>query len=231
MAQGEPPPTYDPGVFAVGDLAQAKSIILTDEDSSTEARWKTETPYLAELIDERLRLNPGSLVLDYGCGIGRIARELIERTGCSVVGVDFSPRMRALAPQYVQSERFSACSPELFDALVWAGLRVDAALSVWVLQHCAQPALDIARIREALKAGGQLFLVNMRWRAVPTVAHGWFDDGLDIREMLAAEFDLRESGGLLPERTTPAVAASSYWACFGSRGDASGGAGNPLQVL
>jgi hypothetical protein len=37
--------------------------------------------------------------------------------------------MRALALQYVKSERFVACSPEMLDAPTWAGLRVDAAFS------------------------------------------------------------------------------------------------------
>src|SRR6185436_7844642 len=99
-------PTYNPGVFAVGSIEQAKSIILTPEDSTTEARWRTETGYLAELIASHLALDSASVVLDYGCGIGRIAKELIQRTKCTVLGVDISPNMRALAPQYVQSDLF-----------------------------------------------------------------------------------------------------------------------------
>lgn len=210
--------TYYPGVFAVSDMAQAKSIILTPEDTNTEARWQTETGYLAELIDQRFELNPASVVLDYGCGIGRIAKELIERTGCSVVGVDISPHMRVLGPQYVQSDRFMVCSPEMLDTLVWAGMRVDAALSVWVLQHCFQPALDIARIRDALKPGGRFFLVNNFRRAVPTVEHGWFDDGLDIAEMLREEFDFIEEGRLAEEKTSPEVAKGGYWSNYRQRG-------------
>ena len=149
-----------------------------------------------------------------GCGIGRLAKELIERTGCSVLGVDISPQMRVLGPQYVQSDRFMACAPEMLDALVWAGLKVDAALSVWVLQHCVEPALDIARIRDAIKPDGALFLVNNRGRAVPTVEHGWFDDGLDVGEMLRAVFEQKEEGRLPVDKTTPAIAEHCFWALF-----------------
>jgi len=211
-------PTYNPGVFAVPDVDQAKRIILTPEDSTTEARWRVETGYLAELIDGRFELNPASVVLDYGCGIGRIAKELIDRTGCSVVGVDISSQMRALGSQYVRSERFMACSPEMLDSLVvWGGLRVDAALSVWVLQHCLQPAVDIARIRDAIKVSGSFFLVNNRGRAVPTVEQGWVDDGLDVREMVREVFDAEEEGCLSQEKTSPAIARGCYWASFRKR--------------
>lgn len=217
-------PTYNPGVFAVSDVDQAKRIILTPEDSTTEARWRVETGYLAELIDGRFELNPASVVLDYGCGIGRIAKELIDRTGCSVVGVDISSQMRALGSQYVRSERFMACSPEMLDALVWGGLRVDAALSVWVLQHCLQPAIDIARIGDALKAEGLFFLVNNHGRAVPTVEQGWVDDGLDVREMVREVFDAEEEGCLAREKTSPAIARGCYWASF-RKGPGDGGRG------
>jgi SAM-dependent methyltransferase len=49
-------------------------------------------------------LDRNSLVLDYGCGIGRIAKELIKQTGCHVIGVDISPSMLGLAYPYVHSD-------------------------------------------------------------------------------------------------------------------------------
>jgi SAM-dependent methyltransferase len=210
-------PTYNPGVFAVGTIEQAKGIILTPEDSTTEARWRTETGYLAELIESRLALDSASVVLDYGCGIGRMAKELIRRTGCTVLGVDISPDMRALAPRYVESELFSVCSPEVLDSLTQAGLGVDAAISVWVLQHCLQPAIDISRLHDAVRPKGSVFLVNNRGRAVPTVAHGWFDDGMDIRKMMSESFLPVEDGLLEAEKTTPQVAQHCFWAHFRKR--------------
>jgi tRNA1(Val) A37 N6-methylase TrmN6 len=87
-------PTYFPLVFDASNLDQAKKIILTPEGSTTEHRRETETPYLAELI------KPGSasLILDYGCGIGRISKAFIERHGSSIVGLDINKNMRTLAP-------------------------------------------------------------------------------------------------------------------------------------
>jgi cyclopropane fatty-acyl-phospholipid synthase-like methyltransferase len=85
--------TYDPHIFQVNDLASAMKVILTDEDSSSDKRWKTETPYAADLIGQYLTIDRDSLLLDYGCGIGRMAKELIARYGCRVIGTDISPQM------------------------------------------------------------------------------------------------------------------------------------------
>jgi SAM-dependent methyltransferase len=84
--------TYNPHIFdAIGE-GHAKGIILTPEGGArTLERWEIETPYLVNLILNRVNLDRNSLVLDYGCGIGRIAKELIKQTGCHVIGVDISP--------------------------------------------------------------------------------------------------------------------------------------------
>ena len=130
--------TYFPGIFDVKTSDEAMRIILTAEDSTTQNRWATETPYLADLITSNIKLSDQSLVLDYGCGIGRMAKALIDRHGCRVIGVDMSPSMRALAVGYVASDNFLACPPEMLDVLIARGMRCDAALSIWVLQHCQE---------------------------------------------------------------------------------------------
>jgi len=216
---------YEPRVFDVASLAQAKRVILTDEASTSDERWLKETPYLAELASRQLRLGPHALLLDYGCGVGRLAKALIERHGCRVVGIDISASMRALAVSYVGSDRFFACAPAMLDTLAERGLAADAALSVWVLQHCERPADDIARLHRALRPGGALFVVNNRQRAVPMLlrrldATGarpegrWVDDGIDIKAELARRFALREEGRLAPESVAPNLPDLAYWASF-----------------
>jgi SAM-dependent methyltransferase len=210
--------TYNPAIFDVNDIPQAMSIILTPEGSTTQQRWEIETPYLADLMQQQFPLGPDSLLLDYGCGIGRLSRELILRHGCRVVGVDISQNMRALSVIYARSDRFMCCSPEMLDGLVARGLRFDAARAVWVLQHCRDPAQEIARMRAALHPGAMLFVANSFDRSVPTVEKSWVNDGLDVRAMLAAEFDPAAEGRLAPERTTEILAAVTYWATFRQRG-------------
>ena len=211
------PLTYNPAVFQVNNLAEAMSIILTPEGSTTADRWETETPYLADLIGEHCALKPDSLVLDYGCGVGRVAHELIKRHNCFVVGVDISPSMRALSVVYTRSDRFMSCSQEMFERLVADGIAFDVALSVWVLQHCATPAQDIARLRSALRPGGQLFVANGNARSVPTAEQGWVNDGLDIKATLAEQLEPIRDGRLAREKTTESLANLTFWATYRRR--------------
>ena len=133
-------------------------------------------------------------VIDYGCGIGRLARELIARHSCRVVGVDISASMRALSAIYVQSDRFVACTPDMLDALVARGFRADAAYSIWVLQHCLRPAEDVGLIDRSLRPGAGLFVMNCVHRAVPTKEAHWVNDGIDIRAMLGETFPVVTEG-------------------------------------
>src|SRR5689334_12801396 len=97
--------TYDQTAFHVRDIPEAMRLILTAEDTTTEERWRIETPHVVDLIGRAIDIKPSSVILDYGCGIGRIAKELIARYGCHVIGVDISPGMRVLSIIYVQSDQ------------------------------------------------------------------------------------------------------------------------------
>jgi SAM-dependent methyltransferase len=147
-------------------------------------------------------LTDQSTVVDYGCGIGRVAKELIARHGCRVIGVDISAAMRTMAIDYVKSDRFVAIAPDMLDGLVAGGFTADAAIAVWVLQHCLTPGDDIGRIDAALKANGKLFVLNNIHRAIPTREQAWSNDGIDIKATLDAHFDVVRSGKP-PEELTP----------------------------
>ena len=206
--------TYLPQVFDVLNMQSAREVILTHEGAaSADERWVTETPYVADLIEKALAITPETVLIDYGCGIGRLAKELISRHDCRVVGVDISINMRALAVDYVRSDRFLSCSPDLLDSMVQRGFAADAAISVWVLQHCFRPADDVARIHRALVPGGRLFIVNNYNRAVPT-NEGWVNDGIDVRALLNERFSLAEEGVPLDEKMAPKLHGKVFWASF-----------------
>jgi len=205
-------PSYDPTVFDAADMNAARRIILTPEGGlSTDQRWEVETPYLGAIVGRELALEPARVVLDYGCGVGRMAKELIGRYGCRIVGVDISPKMRAMAPDYVGSPRFATVSPEMLDGLVERGLRFDGALSVWVLQHCVNPADDIARIARALAPGGRLVVVNAAYRVVPTTERRWATDGVDMKALLADRLAPVAEGEFDPRFVS---VRNTYWATY-----------------
>ena len=202
-------PVYAPGIFETPDLVSAQAIILTPEPgTTTEERWRIETPYLAAQMAERLDLNMNSLVLDYGCGIGRLSKALIERTGCYVIGIDMAQRMREMAPAYVASPRFMVMAPEGLDLLIERGLKVDFGFASWVLQHCLEVERDIERIADALGPMARFFMINNLGRAVPT-NHGWIDDGKSVETLLSARFDALERYQFPPGISAAELTANS----------------------
>jgi cyclopropane fatty-acyl-phospholipid synthase-like methyltransferase len=206
--------TYNPEIFDVRNIGDARKIILTGEGSTTDERWKTETPQLVDQISSSMAISPESILIDYGCGIGRLARELIQRHGCHVIGVDISHSMRALSVDYVRSDRFLPCSPEMLDLLVRYGLAADGAISIWVLQHCLKPSEDIERIHRALKPGANVFILNNVHRAIPTREKAWVNDGIDIKAMLARHFSMLSEGKPLEEKTPRDLINIIFWALF-----------------
>jgi SAM-dependent methyltransferase len=206
--------TYLPQVFDVLNMQSAREVILTHEGAaSADERWVTETPYVADLIDKALAITAETVLIDYGCGIGRLAKELISRHDCRVIGVDISINMRALAVDFVRSDRFLSCSPDMLDTMVQRGFAADAAFSVWVLQHCFRPGDDVARIQRSLVPGGRLFIVNNYNRAVPT-NEGWVNDGIDVRALLNERFLLADEGVPLDEKMAPKLHGKVFWASF-----------------
>jgi SAM-dependent methyltransferase len=199
-------PVYRPDIFTVSSIANAKRVIVTPEPgTTTQERWEKETPFLVEDGGARLGVGPDICVLDYGCGIGRIAKGLIERFGCRVIGVDFSPTMRRLAPEYVLSERFNIWSVSVLDQMIAKGFRVDAAICVWVIQHVMEPVEVIQRIARALRPEGLLYALNSS-RCVPT-DRGWINDRFDVHAALATTFR-EEERYHLPEPVTTAQLSS-----------------------
>jgi len=186
--------TFRPEFYDIGTLQEAKEVILGPEAHETvEQRWERETPYLGDLMQRTLGLTEASLLLDYGCGVGRMSKEMIRRSGCRAVGIDYSTNMRALAANYVDSRRFSAADAGMLDLI---GVKFDAAIAVWVLQHCLDPKENIAHIHAALRPGGRFFVLN-DLRLIPTNV-GFIRDDVDVTALLDGNFTLVERIDLDP---------------------------------
>lgn len=184
---------FDAARFEARSLDEAKALILTPHRAwSSEDRWEAETPRLVETIRGCAQIAPWAAILDYGCGVGRVAKGLIEATGAWVVGVDPSPQMRGFATLTVNDPRFSVCSPERLGEL-----KFDLILAVWVLQHCPDVGEIVRGFRARLRAGGKLFVVNNAVRrAIPVrEAPYWVNDMIDVRAVLRAAGFEHVTGG------------------------------------
>ena len=177
-------PIYSPEIFDVKSMEHARFVILTPEgNQDTNTRWERETPYIINQIDQVTDLNSSSVVLDYGCGIGRVSKALIEKYECAVIGVDISAGMRSFAETYVNDPRILCCSPEMFKYLIYdVNLKVDFAISIWALQHCINATSCILRMRRSLVDSGKLFIINNFNRCIPTQDDGFIHDGLDVHQ-------------------------------------------------
>jgi 2-polyprenyl-3-methyl-5-hydroxy-6-metoxy-1,4-benzoquinol methylase len=115
-------------------------------------------------------IEPGSSILDYGCGIGRWSRAMARR-GCEVVGMDFSAAMlrqaeeRTAAAGLAPRCRFLHRDVSSFDL----GRTFDVVFGVTVLQHVIEPARfseALACLARHVRPGGRLVLLE----AAPTRA-------------------------------------------------------------
>ena len=97
---------------------------------------------------------PGKVVLDAGCGTGRVAIEL-SRRGYEVVGVDLDPSMLAVArrtaPQleWYEGNLATIALPRRFDTIVMAG-------NVMIFLTPGSEAVVIANLARHLAPGGAL---------------------------------------------------------------------------
>lgn len=179
-------PIYDPSVFSVKSAEEAKRVILTTPASVDHAAyWERCTAATGDILVRELVIGPDSVVLDFGCGIGRLAKHLIERTGCRVLGVDISAEMRQLAVDYVQSDRFTPISSEAFASDPALTGRCAAAYAALSLQHCFDPAAELRNMARLCVPGAPVLIENARTRFVPTNV-GWRNDGKDVDALARA---------------------------------------------
>ena len=170
---------YIKEVFDVTTFEHAKHVVLTS-DPDNPKKFDNETNFLINTIAEQNILNPGSTVLDFGCGMGRVSKNLIERFDCNVIGVDISVSMLTFANIYVSK-------PRKFKSMTSYTVpnTIDVAISTFVLQHVENPKTEIDIIYDTLKVGGYLILVNETKRYVPSDVDSnryivWNDDGFDV---------------------------------------------------
>lgn len=137
-------------------------------------RWDVETPIFADIISNELYKIDAKTVLDYGCGVGRLAKAIIHKnSNINVYGVDASPEMLEQAIKYVSSDRFIPMIPDEFNSR-----KADFAYCVYVLQHI--PALYLREaIRRISDSSNKLFLVNSLVRMAVS-DEGFQNDGIDI---------------------------------------------------
>jgi 2-polyprenyl-3-methyl-5-hydroxy-6-metoxy-1,4-benzoquinol methylase len=141
-----------------------------------------------EVATAALDPRPGERLLDAGCGVGEVARELAAAVapGGAVVAVDASATTVAAAQARHDG---SAVRYEVADvlALPYADGEFDAVRTERVLQHVQEPDAAIAELARVTRPGGRVCLVDTDWQSLAV-------DGLpeDLVESVLAAFRARD---------------------------------------
>jgi predicted TPR repeat methyltransferase len=120
----------------------------------------------AELVEVVAEWHPlaGQAVLDFGCGIGRVARGIAER-GANAIGLDVSPAMIAHARRRGGSARYVVGSGRDLGGIADASLDLMlAADSFPYLIAAGVLETHMAEAARALRTGGSLIVFNWSYR-------------------------------------------------------------------
>jgi SAM-dependent methyltransferase len=177
--------------FYPKSLEHAKDICLTP-DGRVPQKFTKETMFLLDFLLKENLANNYSKVADFGCGVGRMSKALIQRLGCPVTGFDISEPMLGWANEFVLSRIFT---PVVYSKgfVPTEDMRYDLVMALFVLQHSEHPIEDIQFIHSILNKGGKFVLMNEEKRFVPSGIDEtrniiWNDDGINIEEEVSKKF-------------------------------------------
>jgi demethylmenaquinone methyltransferase/2-methoxy-6-polyprenyl-1,4-benzoquinol methylase len=113
-----------------------------------------QDPRWRRFLVSRVRAHEGDRVLDVATGTGAVARELVRRCGCEVVGVDQSPEMLA------EARRRSDGRIELVEAsaerLPFGDGEFDALTFTYLLRYVDDPAATLRELVRVVRPGGMV---------------------------------------------------------------------------
>jgi len=111
-----------------------------------------QDPRWRRFLVSRADVDRRSRVLDVATGTGLVARALVERYGCSVVGVDQSAGMLAEAQSRANGNiEFVEASAE---TLPFEDGAFDALTFTYLLRYVADPAATLRELARVVRAGG-----------------------------------------------------------------------------
>lgn len=205
---------YKPEFFNAKTMDEARNIVLMWHEMSSEERWQPETEWTKDLLIAMRTFDENSIVLDFGTGVGRLAKMLIETFQCKVVGVDISEDMLKFAKEYVNNDKFETMTADEFIEKRYTE-HFTHAISVWALQHSPVSQYDIARIQQAIKEDGNIFIIETREKCIPERAdiagNYFYNDKVDNKAELTKWFYPLAMGTIPVSISTRGISDISWW--------------------
>jgi demethylmenaquinone methyltransferase / 2-methoxy-6-polyprenyl-1,4-benzoquinol methylase len=116
-----------------------------------------QDPRWRRFLVSRVDAGRDATVLDVATGTGLVARELLRQHGCSVVGVDQSPEMLAVARARTPGVRFVQASAE---ELPFADAEFDALTFTYLLRYVDDPLGTLRELARVVKPGGTIAMLE-----------------------------------------------------------------------
>ena len=112
-----------------------------------------QDPRWRRFLVSRVEAGPGDRVLDVATGTGLVAAELIRQRGCTVVGLDQSPEMLAVARERLPDVELVEASAE---GLPFADDSFDALTFTYLLRYVDDPAATLRELARVVRPGGSI---------------------------------------------------------------------------
>jgi demethylmenaquinone methyltransferase / 2-methoxy-6-polyprenyl-1,4-benzoquinol methylase len=112
-----------------------------------DGRWR-------RFLVSRVEVDARDTVLDVATGTGAVARELVARKGCTVVGLDQSPEMLAEARRRLPA-RVTLVEGEA-DSLPFPDATFDALTFTYLLRYVPDPAATLRELARVVRPGGTI---------------------------------------------------------------------------
>jgi demethylmenaquinone methyltransferase/2-methoxy-6-polyprenyl-1,4-benzoquinol methylase len=141
----------------VGEAASARTLFAPlgpTYDRYASVLSLGQDPRWRRFLVTRSEAGPRDTVLDVATGTGAVARELLARTGCTVVGLDQSPEMLA------EARRRLPASVKLLEgtaeALPFADASFDALTFTYLLRYVSDPQATLSELARVVRPGGTI---------------------------------------------------------------------------
>jgi demethylmenaquinone methyltransferase/2-methoxy-6-polyprenyl-1,4-benzoquinol methylase len=116
-----------------------------------DPRWRA-------FLVSRLQAEPTDTVLDVACGTGAVARELVRRYGCHVVGVDQSEEMLAVARRRVGADVELRCARA--ESLPFGDRTFDGLTFTYLLRYVDDPQATMDELARVVRPGGRIAMLE-----------------------------------------------------------------------
>ena len=123
-----------------------------------------QDPRWRRFLVSRLHVGPDDTVLDVATGTGLVARALVRRFGCSVVGIDQSPEMLAVARERTRGLAVTLVEGRA-EELPFAEGEFASLTFTYLLRYVDDPAATVRELARVVRPGGTLAMLEF---AVPS---------------------------------------------------------------